>query len=950
MKRVKGSKTLINIEDQISTPTLKRRNRNLQKTPERGQLNEPNQIYNPIIRKFDTAETSRLIGYTMASSPIRIRATQRDKSPSFNTSPMRAQPPESLGVRYRAPKLESSTSETPSLSSNRQTKPTIKRISTNVTTTTPTNINETSRSNMRFGENNPPRDYRSKVYGNESFGVQKKPVVTQISNGRTYSTPLKPLEVSNVISVKKGHDTGNTVSTPVLNYEAARKLPLNVSPLKYADGTIGNPIRMVSQPTISTPRAYTPGVSPARIYNNFGTYQPVSPYRGLSTSMPQISTNINIGKPIYGTTSNIMNNYSTPVYRERTPVTYGNVMAPIISPRRLNSPMRSTRVYSPLRSTRVYSSPVRTIISPARRIYSPFRVAVPVVPVPVQRTPIRANKYVMESRRPIPAPKYLAMVEKSPDMQRSVVIGGGPIPPHEPEPYYAPKSYKTPEIVNVLQPEKTARREVTKITEVLDTDVSDRAGFFNNNQTVGTGLDINDTMANKLSMNDEGTTIYASGLNGTSVVGVNGPNLTKLGPTDTDRPSTTVECVRDGHVVLQEPNSNDLFLVDRDLNTVKAIDGLTESGAVAEDLHHYRHSLDYAYFLWRSGQDNLSIIDTETFECVEVIQQFWTFDNASSMPVAACANVNADKIVATSQAGPENYIIHYYEDSIDKSVAYARPVGEVIPSMYKLTALEVSADERRVYIGGLAIVDGRAGSPVVITCLLDETLREVAANLLDDLDYGTPRRIVRKEGTEILIIGCDRHFAILEYVGDKLIQIASLPNVHDNEICDFVIRGRFMYSTAFNEPLIKATEFNVGGGARTTTSVINPGGGPLDNPNSRYGAFQTDKFSYAGLDDLQKVTTSVDGARVFAGGRGLHRFETAGGKLNPIEIDVNKGKTIIKFIFLDINYFGLKATPNSMLLIQEPSTNNLVVLTEELDFERNVDGREKCIFRKKLEN
>ena len=101
-----------------------------------------------------------------------------------------------------------------------------------------------------------------------------------------------------------------------------------------------------------------------------------------------------------------------------------------------------------------------------------------------------------------------------------------------------------------------------------------------------------------------------------------------------------------------------------------------------EELHHYRHSLDSEYMLWRSGQDNLSIVGTKKFECVELINQFWTYKKQSSMPVAACSNRSAQKIVATSQAGPNNYVVHYYEDTPHKEVNYAKEVLAVVPNMY----------------------------------------------------------------------------------------------------------------------------------------------------------------------------------------------------------------------------------------------------------------------------
>lgn len=72
-------------------------------------------------------------------------------------------------------------------------------------------------------------------------------------------------------------------------------------------------------------------------------------------------------------------------------------------------------------------------------------------------------------------------------------------------------------------------------------------------------------------------------------------------------------------MILQEPNTNNLKLVDSQLNPVKQIDGFYEDGKVVEDFHHYRHCNDEVYFLWRQGQDCLGIIDVEEFKCVESI-------------------------------------------------------------------------------------------------------------------------------------------------------------------------------------------------------------------------------------------------------------------------------------------------------------------------------------------
>ena len=108
-----------------------------------------------------------------------------------------------------------------------------------------------------------------------------------------------------------------------------------------------------------------------------------------------------------------------------------------------------------------------------------------------------------------------------------------------------------------------------------------------------------------------------------------------------NKPSTTIDCINpaesytgtglghgstplitSGHdnVITQEPQLNNLDLNDAMVLEKKQIDGLAEKNLPAEDFHDYRHSLDHVYFLWCSGQDNLTVVDKEDFEAVEVIK------------------------------------------------------------------------------------------------------------------------------------------------------------------------------------------------------------------------------------------------------------------------------------------------------------------------------------------
>lgn len=382
-------------------------------------------------------------------------------------------------------------------------------------------------------------------------------------------------------------------------------------------------------------------------------------------------------------------------------------------------------------------------------------------------------------------------------------------------------------------------------------------------------------------MNEESNRLYAAGDNGTHAIDVNGPNLKTTTVSRADKPSTTVEVVRDGQVITQEPNTNQLELNDPNLTELKQIDGLFEDGKPVEDLHHYRHSLDHKYMLWRSGQDNLTVVDAEKFEAVEVIKQFWTYEKRSTMPVAAASNRRASKIVGTSQAGPDNYVVHYYEDQDGVNIAYAKPVSEVIPSMHKLTCMDVSFDEQRVYIAGLLGNGGVAGNAVVIACEFNETLKEISGKRLDDVNYGTPHRLKRVKGsTEQMIVACDKHFAVMEFTGGQMIQIGSILNVHDNEICDFVLRDKFLYSKALNEPHIKVTEMNTGAAAPVSGGI--------------YNNLQTSKTRNDALVGLEKVVVNPQEDTLYTGGKGLHVFKNAGGgKMNPVDLDQNRGKFLI---------------------------------------------------------
>jgi hypothetical protein len=234
-------------------------------------------------------------------------------------------------------------------------------------------------------------------------------------------------------------------------------------------------------------------------------------------------------------------------------------------------------------------------------------------------------------------------------------------------------------------------------------------------------------------------------------------------------------------------------------------------------------------------------------------------------------------------------------------------------------------------------------------------LKEIGGKILNYVNFGTPYRLKRVKGTEQMIVGCDRHIAILEFDGREMNQIASVQNVHDHEITDFVMRGFHLYTTAFNEPLVKVTRFgNVGnvGVLFNEAALRNPPSKTItetrvkspvpqralrDRTVSPYSNFRTKQNPHPALTGLEKIVASPDGTKIYTGGKGLHVFQPTATGLIPIDIDANKGKLTLSTInltpYLDTEFFGLKVNPsNKDVIIHEPSSNDLVALNSSLGF------------------
>jgi hypothetical protein len=76
-------------------------------------------------------------------------------------------------------------------------------------------------------------------------------------------------------------------------------------------------------------------------------------------------------------------------------------------------------------------------------------------------------------------------------------------------------------------------------------------------------------------------------------------------------------------------------------------------------------------------------------------------------------------------------------------------------------------------------------------------------------DYKRVNRMKRVKGEETLVLGCHKHFSLLDNEHGSLKEIMTIPNVHSGDILDFELWDRYLYSRGKNETDVKVTTFGI---------------------------------------------------------------------------------------------------------------------------------------------
>lgn len=226
-------------------------------------------------------------------------------------------------------------------------------------------------------------------------------------------------------------------------------------------------------------------------------------------------------------------------------------------------------------------------------------------------------------------------------------------------------------------------------------------------------------------------------------------------------------------------------------------------------------SLDSDLILWNKGPAILSIVDKNTMDEYEQINQFWMYDKSICKPVCVIHNKPCTRILGFSEhfeSLSNPYIVHYYQNDEDNYTLYSRRLRSLFPRIYCVNSCEISQDGQYALLAGVSNHGSNKtgkvapGYPILHICKMNEKLYKVNSKILCHTQQsGFPSRIRRVKGCEIYLIGLKKHIFIYKFQNELLEHINTVENVHDNQILDFQLKNDYLYSIARDEPKLGMT-------------------------------------------------------------------------------------------------------------------------------------------------
>lgn len=174
--------------------------------------------------------------------------------------------------------------------------------------------------------------------------------------------------------------------------------------------------------------------------------------------------------------------------------------------------------------------------------------------------------------------------------------------------------------------------------------------------------------------------------------------------------------------------------------------------------------------------------------------------------------------MASSMAGPNEHVIHIYDEAlhIDRSVSY--PCKKIVPDLTRCTAMEISSNGNICYLAGLS----PSGKPRIVAVQNDLQLTKLASHDFSDKGSDKIRRVYRVRGYEILLIGGTKDIEILEFKNGTFKKIRTIEDVHQGEITDICMAENVIYSKGFNEGAICCSHLKRPGPTLVRSKIVTP--------------------------------------------------------------------------------------------------------------------------------
>lgn len=124
-------------------------------------------------------------------------------------------------------------------------------------------------------------------------------------------------------------------------------------------------------------------------------------------------------------------------------------------------------------------------------------------------------------------------------------------------------------------------------------------------------------------------------------------------------------------------------------------------------------------------------------------------------------------------------------------------ISKICSKIKAAMALELSQDEKFLYIGGCDDLNIEAGKPTLSCVSFDETLMEIASFELHESSMKNIFSMRRLKDEEVLVVSGFKMLSLVEFRDrSTFFELKQLRGLHSSEIFDFEMRGKEIFSVS----------------------------------------------------------------------------------------------------------------------------------------------------------